>query len=278
MYAIKAGQRQPPSDFDPASLTSKRQKTQGETPQSSTIDFKQKFEEEFKFDTPEMEDDEFCLADHLFSLEKHFATRSAIEWLKSQEARKPDSRTRAMVESGRKSIQDMTPDQLARVVFAAIIIGGKTLRLYLNSFEEYEKSKRGTAQDNLDSLLANDLDFDEIFSTWLSHNLHRLNEAAIKLLDGLDKDSDLYVRLAIVSTFDYDSQLAFFKSRARMLLQHFPREKITTIEGAINLTNDRNIELDMMQLGQVIKAARDLGKMPTNTCKVYRALSLDQWA
>ena len=88
----------------------------------------------------------------------------------------------------------------------------------------------------------------------------------------------MYVRLAIVSTFEYNTQLAFFKSRARMLLQHFPREKITTIEGAINLTNDKNIELDMMQLGQVIKAARDLGKMPTNTRLVYRALSLDQWA
>ena len=63
-----------------------------------------------------------------------------------------------------------------------------------------------------------------------------------------------------------------------MLLQHFPREKITTIEAAINETNNKNIELDLMQLGQVIKAARDLGKMPANTCKTYRALSLDQWA
>ena len=85
-----------------------------------------------------MLDDEFCLADHLFSLQIHFATRSAIEWLKSTEARLPNSRARAMVESGRKSIQDMDPDQLARVVFAALVIGGKTLQLYLNSFEEYE--------------------------------------------------------------------------------------------------------------------------------------------
>ena len=80
-----------------------------------------------KDDTPEMQDDEFCLADHLFNLEKHFGTQSAIEYFKSEEARAQYSRTRAMVESGRKSIQDMSPDQLARVVFAAIVIGGKTL-------------------------------------------------------------------------------------------------------------------------------------------------------
>ncbi len=33
-----------------------------------------------------------------------------------------------------------------------------------------------------------------------------------------------------------------------------------------------------MQLGDVIKVARDLGKMPSNTCKTYRALTLDKWA
>ena len=74
-----------------------------------------------------MKDDEFCQAEHLFILEKHFGTQSAVEYFKSEEAREQYSRTRAMVESGRKSIQDMTPDQLARVVFAAIVIGGKTL-------------------------------------------------------------------------------------------------------------------------------------------------------
>ena len=80
-----------------------------------------------KDDTPEMQDDEFCLTDHLFNLEKHFGTQSAIKYFKSEEVRSQCNRTRAMVESGRKSIQDMSPDQLARVVFAAIVIGGKTL-------------------------------------------------------------------------------------------------------------------------------------------------------
>ena len=80
-----------------------------------------------KDDTPEMQEDEFCLVDHLFNLEKHFGTQSAIKYFKSEEARAQCSRTRAMVEAGRKSIQDMSPDQLARVVFAAIVIGGKTL-------------------------------------------------------------------------------------------------------------------------------------------------------
>ena len=59
----------------------------------------------------------------------------------------------------------------------------------MNSFEEYEKTKKATAQNNLNQLLADELDFEGIFATWLSHNLHRLNDAAIKLLDGLDKDS-----------------------------------------------------------------------------------------
>jgi hypothetical protein len=41
---------------------------------------------------------------------------------------------------------DFEPDQLARVVFAAIVIGGKTLTIYLNSFEELHSSKRSQAQ------------------------------------------------------------------------------------------------------------------------------------
>jgi hypothetical protein len=93
-----------------------------------------------------MRQDEFHMLTHLYNLEERFGTLSAVDYFKSEEARQSDSKARDMVESGRKSVMDFEPDQLARVVFAAIVIGGKTLHIYLNSFEELHSSKRSQAQ------------------------------------------------------------------------------------------------------------------------------------
>jgi hypothetical protein len=50
------------------------------------------------------------------------------------------------------------------------------------------------------------------------------------------------------------------------------------IEAAINKTNDEKKELTMAQLGEVIKIARDLGKMPKGTTRKYNSISFDMWA
>ena len=47
------------------------------------------------------------------------------------------------------------------------------------------------------------LEFDEIFARWLAYNLHRLNEESVSLLEDLDRESYIYVKMSIVSQFDY---------------------------------------------------------------------------
>lgn len=134
------------TDLGPAAGQNKRAKHGEETPQAPAFDFKQKIEEEFKHDDEFMRQEVECQLEHLYNLEKDFGTRSAIDHFRSDEARQPDSTARAMVESGRRYVKLFKPEQLARVVFAAIVIGGKTLTLYLNSFEELQANKRTNPQ------------------------------------------------------------------------------------------------------------------------------------
>jgi hypothetical protein len=134
------------TDLGPASGPNKRAKHSEETPQAPAFDFKQKIEEEFKHDDEYMRQEEECQLEHLYNLEKDFGTLSAIDYFRSDDARQPDSTARAMVESGRRYIKHFKPEVLARVVFAAIVIGGKTLTIYLNSFEELQANKRTQPQ------------------------------------------------------------------------------------------------------------------------------------
>jgi len=47
--------------------------------------------------------------------------------------------------------------------------------------------------------LKTELEFSDLFATWLSQNLHRLRENSIKLLFDLDPKSYPYVRLSTVT-------------------------------------------------------------------------------
>ena len=149
--------------------------------------------------------------------------------------------------------------------------------MYVNVYEDLDKDNKGLVQGLLKGHMIGGLGFESTFATWLTENLFRLNDTAIKLLASLDKEDHMYVRLAIVSTFDYEKQLPLFKSRARTLLRHLPINKVTVVEAAINLTNTDKIELNMAQLGEVIKAVRDLGNLPKGKPRTYKALTLDKW-
>ena len=96
-------------------------------------------------------------------------------------------------------------DQLARVIFAAIALGGSTLTKYLKVTVDLDKKKKEGVERLLAELLNSELGFDEAYSSCLTRNLHRLNSASVKLLECLDPGFYHYIKISTVVTFDYST-------------------------------------------------------------------------
>ena len=67
-------------------------------------------------------------------------------------------------------------DDAAKVLFSAITLGGPTLSKYLTALDDFEPKERRTISVKISELLQRWSDFDISYATWLSENLHRLNE------------------------------------------------------------------------------------------------------
>ena len=143
--------------------------------------------------------DECGLLVALIDLVEHFGTPSAVNFFKSTEARKEGSKARKLVESGREWIKERPEEEQARIVFAAILLGGKTLTLFTNALQDPEIKKRGLVEEELKRLLNFELELDEIFASWLSCNLHRLNKESVKFLETLEPDTYYFVRTSTVA-------------------------------------------------------------------------------
>ena len=100
------------------------------------IEFVHIFNKEFEHDEPGMSQEVLCMYDHLCELLKYFETPSALKFLKSNEARKENSKARSLVESGLGWAKEMKEEDLAIVIYAAIILGGTTLAIYLKVMED----------------------------------------------------------------------------------------------------------------------------------------------
>ena len=166
-----------------------------------------------------------------------------------------------MIESGHEWIDFLSEEEATRIIFAAISLGGSTLTQYLKALQGFEAKKKSSIEKKLERLLREDLGFDEVYSCWLSRNLHRLNEASVKLLDDLDPQSYYFVRTSTVVSFDYNSQLSLFKSYAKLVFKAFPNDRQNMLEHGMTLTNEKGKRLDLDTLGKVIRTARDLPKM-----------------
>ena len=83
-----------------------------------------------------MKQDPLCLYDRLIELVEHFESPSAVQFFRSTDARSEKSKQRALLESGRDWAKQLKEDDLARVIFASIVIGGGTLRKYLNVMDD----------------------------------------------------------------------------------------------------------------------------------------------
>ena len=91
-----------------------------------------------------MSQDICSLYDHLTTLVMHFETPSAVTFFRSTEAKQKPSRARDMVESGVRFANQIPEDNLARVIFAAILLGESTLSKFINVVKEIDQNKTPT--------------------------------------------------------------------------------------------------------------------------------------
>ena len=251
-----------------------------EEPAAEMDDFKNRLDAELADDDPVMLTDECCLYDHLMELVPHFESASALAYFRSPQAREASSTPRNLINCGRGWVMELTEVDLARVLFAAIALGGSTLALYRDCLGNVEAKKQEAVQKKLRELLHErvyGLGFDDVFAKWLASSLQRLNELSVRLLESLDPGSYPLIRLSTVSQFNYDTQLRIFKSRAAVMFQGFRDDKRNVLEAAITLTSDRHITLNMDQLGKVILSVRDLPRRSKEELGRFRALTIDVW-
>ena len=152
------------------------------------------------------------------------------------------------------------------------------MTLFTDALQDPEIKKRGSVEDELKRLLIHELELDEIFASWLSCNLHRLNKESVKFLETLEPDTYYFVRTSTVAQFNFETQLKHFKSRARAIFKGFRDEKKNMLEAAMTMTNDKGVLLDMDGLNKVCLTALKFPKMSKAQRDVYKELPLDKWA
>ena len=150
--------------------------------------------------------------------------------------------------------------------------------MFLGFIKKLDTKKQENVSKRLRELLHSKvygLGFDEIFAKWLAYNLHRLNDNSVSLLEHLDPESYVFIRMSTVSQLDYNSELKVFKSRANLVFKAFRDDKRNMLEEAITLTNDKGIFLNMAVLSKVIMTARDMNRRTKNELNRYKTLTLD---
>ena len=115
-----------------------------------------------------------------------FETKSAFEFFKSAAARAPNSQARVLIENGRSWIQEMLEVELARLLFAALALGGTTLSKYLKWNNGFTEKKTEEVCKKLRELLGAKyygLGLEPLYARWLSKSYHRLNETSVIILE-----------------------------------------------------------------------------------------------
>ena len=65
-----------------------------------------------------------------------FEQESVVSYLRSEEAQKSDSLARGLIESSKEFFGNLMEDNPARVLFAALSLGGRTLILLKDSIKD----------------------------------------------------------------------------------------------------------------------------------------------
>ena len=114
-----------------------------------------------------------------------------------------------------------------------------------------------------------------MYATWLSENLHRLNDQSIKLIDELGADSSNHVRWSTVVDLSCEKQRKHY-DLYMSLFKKLPTSRSSLLLQAVKLTNDQQIILQIGQLKEIISFAmkNDFKKDKKSTLV---GVTLDKW-
>ena len=89
-----------------------------------------------------MSQDNFFWFSHLTTFLPDLESSSAAEYFASEAALESGSTARALVESGRTMLHNLDADDVGKILFAAVLLGGTTLSTYLKVMTEFKPDKR----------------------------------------------------------------------------------------------------------------------------------------
>ena len=89
-------------------------------------------------------------------------------------------------------------DNPARVLFAALILGGRTLLSLKDGIKELPDKQKLAISVKFQELLQHWLNYDQNYSKWLSENLHRLNNTSVSFVEKLKEKASLHVSFSTV--------------------------------------------------------------------------------
>ena len=83
-----------------------------------------------------MSQDDLAMYFHLHNLVEYFGDFSAVSFFRSDLSRNQGSKARQIVESGSAWLTEMKEEEVAGVLFVAILLGEKTLLQYVRALKD----------------------------------------------------------------------------------------------------------------------------------------------
>lgn len=109
---------------------------------SASFDFGETVKKKMDIVQKDNLDDEFMVYSCLLDLCGHFDNPSAVDFFKSEAARKQNTQARILIESASDWTDEMKEDELAKVLFAALVLGGDTLSKFRDAFKGQDKQRK----------------------------------------------------------------------------------------------------------------------------------------
>ena len=122
-------------------------------------------------------------------------------------------------------MRDFKAEEAATVLFAAILLGGQSLRKHLKSIDSFEQDKLDQTKSLLADFLNQYAGFDEVYAKFLSENLSSMNESSVRFISAKMKDSEAHVRFSFATHFQVEKDYSRFDTLMNIYKMRIPVEK-----------------------------------------------------
>lgn len=215
--------------------------------------------------------------DSLQQLLEPLSTSSAAYYLKSPEARQEGSQIRQIIESGIDFIANNTPEDIAAIYFASIMLAGSTLTNYCGLLRDLDVSVRQKVERKLRDLLITLDGYENPYADWLSKNIYRLKPNSIKLIEQNGKVASSLVKYSLVVNFDIDTELKKFSAYVNAATKGMKDDKCSFMETAIEHTNDNKQSIDLASFKVIICKILGFPKLTAQIKSLLTGESMNTW-